>query len=163
MSLESLYENKGRLREWLGDSYTPPEKFKHGIDTLVAELPAKNEDGYQVSVFEVAMPARFYRVKALRRGRTFTLETGSSQEGLVAHLAKALTGGMLDLGMEASAGDLAVELDAATRRISGLEAEVERLAGWLREIEGGDSPCTDEGKLRQWAYEALVLNREVPA
>jgi hypothetical protein len=58
--------------------------------------------------------------------------------------------------------DLAVELDAATRRIAGLEREVERLAGWLRKIDGGDDPCTDEARLRQWAYEALVLNREVP-
>jgi hypothetical protein len=60
----------------------------------------------------------------------------------------------------ATAGQLAVELDHATRRIQGLEREVERLAGWLRKIDGGDNPCLDESKLRQWAYNAIVLNNE---
>lgn len=55
----------------------------------------------------------------------------------------------------------AVELDAATRRIQGLEREVGRLSDWLSKIDGGDSPCTDESKLRQWAYEALSLGRDV--
>ena len=44
-----------------------------------------------------------------------------------------------------------------------LQGEVERLTAWLSKIDGGDDPCTDESTLRQWAFEALVLNREVPA
>jgi hypothetical protein len=43
-----------------------------------------------------------------------------------------------------------------------LQNEVARLAGWLRKIEGGDSPCRDEVQLRQWAYEAVTLGHEVP-
>jgi DNA-directed RNA polymerase subunit RPC12/RpoP len=56
-------------------------------------------------------------------------------------------------------GELAVEMEKAARRIEGLEREVERLSGWLQKIDGGDNPCQDESKLRQWAYEAVVLNR----
>lgn len=43
-----------------------------------------------------------------------------------------------------------------------VQAEVERLRGWLRLIEGGDHPCRDENQLRQWAYEAITLGRLVP-
>jgi hypothetical protein len=42
-----------------------------------------------------------------------------------------------------------------------LEREVERLSDWLHKIDGGDNPCQDESKLRQWAYEALTLNKTV--
>jgi hypothetical protein len=35
----------------------------------------------------------------------------------------------------------------------------ERLGGVLHLIGGGDSPCRDEAKLRQWAYQALTLGR----
>jgi hypothetical protein len=55
----------------------------------------------------------------------------------------------------------AVELDAATRRIQGLEREVERLSDVLHRIDGGDNPCLDQDKLRQWAYEAMVQGRSV--
>lgn len=47
--------------------------------------------------------------------------------------------------------------------IDRLRAEVERLSKWLQKIDGGDNPCTDEKQLRQWAYEAVTLKREVPA
>jgi hypothetical protein len=43
-----------------------------------------------------------------------------------------------------------------------LRAEVERLDAWLKHIEGGDSPCQDESTLRQWAYEATVLQHAAP-
>ena len=49
------------------------------------------------------------------------------------------------------------EREAAPSRA---EAEVARLTAWLQKIDGGDSPCTDESQLRQWAYEALTLGRE---
>jgi hypothetical protein len=41
-------------------------------------------------------------------------------------------------------------------------AEVDRLTGWLRAIDGGDKPCRDEAQLRQWAYQALTLGRPAP-
>jgi hypothetical protein len=41
-----------------------------------------------------------------------------------------------------------------------LKSEVERLSKWLEKIEGGDSPCTDEAQLRQWAYSAVTLSHK---
>lgn len=47
------------------------------------------------------------------------------------------------------------------REIAELRAKVERLTAWLLRIEGGDNPCEDAAQLRQWAYEAVTLGREV--
>jgi hypothetical protein len=44
----------------------------------------------------------------------------------------------------------------ATEDVVRLRAEVERLTGWLKLIEGGDTPCFNEAQLRQWANEALT-------
>jgi hypothetical protein len=52
-------------------------------------------------------------------------------------------------GHENAMGAAGVELTGARLRIRELEAEVERLGGWLRKIDGGDNPCLDESKLRQ--------------
>ena len=43
--------------------------------------------------------------------------------------------------------------------VARLLAEIERLQGVLQRIDGGDHYCTDESKLRQWAYEGLTLGR----
>lgn len=51
------------------------------------------------------------------------------------------------------------ERDAEVDRLG---AEIDRLAAWLRCIEGGEDPCRDEARLRQWAYEAVTLGRPVP-
>lgn len=40
--------------------------------------------------------------------------------------------------------------------------ECDRLAAWLKHIEGGDNPCLDESQLRQWAYEATTLGHDSP-
>lgn len=55
------------------------------------------------------------------------------------------------------------ELVPAAREVvfccRALQEELARLRGVLQRIDGGDSPCTDEAKLREWAYEALTLGR----
>lgn len=51
----------------------------------------------------------------------------------------------------------------AVQERNRLQDEVVRLDGWLAIIDGGDGPCTDESRLRQWAYEARTLRRDVPA
>lgn len=43
-----------------------------------------------------------------------------------------------------------------------LAAENDRLSAWLRRIDGGDAPCTDEAQLRQWAYDAVTLGKPAP-
>jgi len=50
----------------------------------------------------------------------------------------------------------------AAARIDELEAEIERLSGWLSKIDGGDCPCCDEKQLRQWAYNAITLRHGAP-
>lgn len=52
-------------------------------------------------------------------------------------------------------------MQAMARELLDLRREVERLSAVLQRIDGGDSPCTDEAKLRQWAYEATTLGRDV--
>lgn len=58
-------------------------------------------------------------------------------------------------------GRLRAELAGAREAKIRAHAEADRLRGVLQRIEGGDAPCTDEAKLRQWAYEALTLGRSV--
>lgn len=56
--------------------------------------------------------------------------------------------------------DESARAHAAEVEMDALRAEVERLNGWMQKIEGGDTPCKDESRLRQWAYEALILRRQ---
>ena len=65
--------------------------------------------------------------------------------------------GCLDDAALVAAGQRPRQSDEATRT----DAEISRLRDVLEHIAGGDNPCTDESKLRQWAYEALVLGRSV--
>lgn len=53
-------------------------------------------------------------------------------------------------------------LNGSPKRIQDGEEDNRRLRAWLEHIVGGDSPCTDESQLRQWAYEAIVLQRPAP-
>ena len=48
------------------------------------------------------------------------------------------------------------------RALQEAHAEVERLTGWLRLIDGGDRPCDDATELRRMAYDALTLGKEAP-
>lgn len=50
-----------------------------------------------------------------------------------------------------------IEACSMHRQIDTARVEAERLHAWLKKIEGGDDPCTDESQLRQWAYEAVTL------
>jgi hypothetical protein len=47
-------------------------------------------------------------------------------------------------------------------RAEKAEAEAHRLQAWLKHIEGGDYPCTDEILLRQWAYDATTRGKTAP-
>jgi hypothetical protein len=56
-----------------------------------------------------------------------------------------------------------IEPESALRaEVQRLRVEANRLAGWLKLIDGGDNPCTDESQLRQWAYDAITLGKEAP-
>ena len=52
------------------------------------------------------------------------------------------------------------ELIKARTDLAAAQLEVERLKAWLLKIDGGDSPCTDQSQLRQWAYEAVTLGKQ---
>jgi hypothetical protein len=111
--VKELYRGESaRALAALGDLYQPPAEFKHGQDTLVAKLPAET-DGREVHIYELRMPARFYRIHvpasndwAGKPQPAFTLGTGSGQDQLVVDIAKAIATGMLDMEMDSpSSGD----------------------------------------------------------
>lgn len=54
------------------------------------------------------------------------------------------------------------EVERLRAENSRLLADANRLDAWLRKIDGGENPCTDESQLRQWAYDATVLGKEAP-
>lgn len=54
---------------------------------------------------------------------------------------------------------LMFERDKLEQQLADAVEERERFAGVLERIDGGDNPCTDESKLRQWAYETITLGR----
>jgi hypothetical protein len=97
-----LYKGS-RLQAILGDAYKGPEAFPHGGENLVAEFESEGEDGYHVQLYETAMPARFFTIKATRpaskyvKARSVKLGTGSDEEQLAVLIAKALSRGMLDV------------------------------------------------------------------
>jgi hypothetical protein len=71
--------------------------------SLVTRLAKASDDGYDVEVYEIRMPARFYKIVALpgpngvgRARPGFVLETGSDMGDLAMTLAHAITEGMLD-------------------------------------------------------------------
>ena len=65
-------------------------------------------------------------------------------------------------GLEAEASDLRCEVAQLKEQRARIERERARLSDWLRAIEGGDEPITDEAELRQMAYEAVVLGHPSP-
>lgn len=106
--LERLYRvdfggDRGFRAAWRGN-YAPPNEFVHGEWHRVASLPRASEQGLDVTVDEMRMPARFYRMNLLvrhgadgkRRGG-YSISTGSGQEELVVRLAAAARDGLLDV------------------------------------------------------------------
>lgn len=64
--------------------------------------------------------------------------------------------------VEAEVEGMTYQRDVMQQGKARAEKEVARLRAWLLRIDGGDHPCTDEAKLRQWAYEAVTLGKECP-
>lgn len=80
---------------------------------------------------------------------------------VVSELTESLTEAPEDSSFDHFADYHMVPLpDERDARIAALEAEVERLNGWLQKIDGGDTPTDDAEQLRRWAYEALTLARQ---
>jgi len=98
--MESLYKvSHHETREW-GSLWCGPDVLPHGEPTLIARLPAEDEDGDDVEVFCTAMPARFYRVDSIRRDRPTPrcLEMGSGMAEYARATAFHLARGMLQIG-----------------------------------------------------------------
>lgn len=66
-----------------------------------------------------------------------------------------------DSGYAAQIDQLQRRLSEVKRHRDWLAKEVDRLRGWLVKIEGGDNPCENADLLRDWAYRAITLCREV--
>ena len=86
----------------LGDKYNPPEKFKHGENTLVATLQS-DSDGQDVELYECRLPANFFIIKVLptlnsinEMKEGYEITTGSGMAQLACNIAKAVSEGMID-------------------------------------------------------------------
>ena len=103
-ALASLYRSRedDLLRQRLGAAYQPPEIFEHGRETLVAQMPAENEEGLAVRVFETRAPAAFYTIEA----GPYRLRTGSGEDmgDLAAAIAITLAAGMLGIEVPEAQG-----------------------------------------------------------
>lgn len=109
-AFDFLYAGNRRECKSLGDDYRPPEQFEHGKETLVATLPKAhpNSDGFDVEVYEIRLPATFWRVVAkptknsmgeLQPG--WEMSTGSGGEemlALVGCIARLASEGMVGFG-----------------------------------------------------------------
>ncbi len=102
MSFEQLYFVRQEHIEIFGEYWCGPGKLEHGEDVLIARYPKDNGDGQSVDIYCCAMPARFYILKVLADVNSvdesqvaYEVSTGSSQAGLAALIAKAISGGML--------------------------------------------------------------------
>lgn len=93
-----------RERVVLGDAFCGPDRFEYGVDTLIARLPKDPEDGdgHAVEIYVMAMPARFYEIRALPGVNSsdepqagFTLSTGSGMLEWVKETAVHITQGMV--------------------------------------------------------------------
>jgi hypothetical protein len=127
--MDFLYESRDRrddviyapVQEW----YRPPSKFRHNEWELVADLPKiKDDDGYPVRIYEMRMPARFYKVEMLDTVNS----CGESKKGFA-----------ISTGSGDKCGRLAVEFALeAQRGMIGLDAGTEY-------VNSGE-PCPTCGK-----------------
>ena len=89
---EFLYAARSTDRARYGAAYAPPANFEHGRETRVAViLPDHGGDGEAVTVYETALPARFFRIKS----QNVDLSTGSDMGVLAFQIARAVAHGML--------------------------------------------------------------------
>lgn len=92
----------------LGSDYRPPKEFESGMWYQVGVISkTPGSDGYDVTIQECRMPARFFQVcvQATENsvGQTrpgFTLCTGSGEGELAAQLAQLFSIGMLALSWD---------------------------------------------------------------
>lgn len=108
--VDDLYDGvdarDGAIFRPLGDRYKPPARFEHGEWHKIAEISKARPDGdgFAVEIYELRMPARFFKVEALasldsmKRSRPgFTLSTGSGDDmgALCVRMALAIADGNL--------------------------------------------------------------------
>lgn len=100
---DSLYKGDRRCYPL---NFTPPETFRHGEDELIAKLKSeKDDDGYDVEIYELRMPATFWKIKVLPTRNSidelrpgFEISTGSGGDemlSLVIRIAEQINDGMM--------------------------------------------------------------------
>lgn len=51
-------------------------------------------------------------------------------------------------------------VNAVLAKLRERDAEIKRMEGWLEKIEGGDYPCLDQSRLREWARRGRMSHDE---
>ena len=98
-AFDSLYAAGTQTRQAFSPAWCGPERFEHGVETLVAIFPGE-PDGQDVSVYCTAMPAAFFKIVVFpvpdKLG--YELTTGSGYMRLTGEIARAIAQGMLCFG-----------------------------------------------------------------
>ncbi len=101
---DSLYECRANgMKKALGDNFCGPDRLPHGQEVLVAVFEDNpKSDGHRVEMYCTALPAMFYKIKALDSKNSvgdeqkgFCLETGSGVFEWAVTTAKMINEGML--------------------------------------------------------------------
>lgn len=103
--LDFLYEARDDDRRPFGDKWCGPDRLDYGKDYLCAVFEKyPGGDGQTCEVYISALPARFYKIKALASPNSvgemhdeWALGTGSGAGRLAADIAKAIAEGMLQI------------------------------------------------------------------
>lgn len=102
-TFDSLFKPLPAMQEIFGKAYNPPDHFEQGVWYPVVErMPADLSDGNECTIEEMALPARFFRLRVLDIDGATTklaLSTGSGDEmaRLVKRLAEAFCDGMIGI------------------------------------------------------------------
>jgi len=106
MDIEVLYRVTHDERQLWGDKWTGVEKFRHAEETLIAVFPKTHPNGQDVEVYCSALPARFYKLKALhgtdslgspKAGFVLATGSGTGMAELTKLMAEAISRNMLGL------------------------------------------------------------------
>lgn len=97
---DSLYKVTQREKNVWGDRWCGPDRYEHGVPTLIARFPKACEDGQAVQVFCSAYPAQFFTLEVAasfdslgKMQPAYEIRTGSIRKDVVERIAYEIANG----------------------------------------------------------------------